>query len=159
VEINRQSPKNRLVLVVVRLLVPPLAQEGEVCRFRLSWDAPQAEGRQQVRLGLRLPVAGAATWDNLAANVEVQERTVLLLIARCKKEATRSLERGDGEGAARWVEEAKRLLAAASATPEVRREAQALADIEAHLKSGDWVKFWKHAKFQAYQRRHSKPYP
>jgi Ca-activated chloride channel family protein len=147
------------VLVVVRLHVPALAQEGEVCRFRLAWNSPEQEGRQQIRVGLSLPAVGSATWEALAANVEVQERAALLLITRLKKEATRSLERGDPDGAARWVEEAKRILAAAPATPEMSREAQALAAIEDHLKSGAWRKFGKLAKYQAYRRRQSKPYP
>jgi hypothetical protein len=106
-----------------------------------------------------MPVLGAATWEALAANVEVQERAALLLIARLKKEATRSLEQGDPDGAARWVEEAKRLLATAPATPEIKREGQALAEIEEYLKSGAWMKFHKHAKYQVYGRRQSKPYP
>jgi Ca-activated chloride channel family protein len=147
------------VLVVVRLHVPPLAQEGDVCRVRLAWDSPEQEGRQQVRVGLSLPAVGAATWEALAANVEVQERAALLVIARLKKEATRSLERGDLESARHRVEEAKRILAAAPATAEVQREAQALAEVEEHLRSGAWRKFGKLAKYQAHQRRHSKPYP
>jgi Ca-activated chloride channel family protein len=147
------------VLVVVRLHVPPLAQEGEVVRFRLAWDAPEQAGRQQVQVGLHLPVVGAATWEALAGDLEVQERAALLVIARLKKEATRSLERGDLEGAVRRVEEAKRILAAAPATAEVQREAQALAEVEEHLRSGAWMKFHKHAKYQAHQRRWSKPYP
>jgi Ca-activated chloride channel family protein len=147
------------LLVVVRLNVPPRTQEGEVCRFRLAWDAPKAQGRRQVRVGLRLPAVGTATWEALAGNVEVQERATLLQIARYKKEATRSLERGDPLGAARWVKEAKRLLATAPATPEMQREAQALAEVEEHLRTGAWMKCQKHAKYQAYQQQQSKPYP
>jgi hypothetical protein len=41
----------------------------------------------------------------------------------------------------------------------MRREAQALAEIEASIESGDRIKFLKQAKYQAYQRRQSKPYP
>ena len=38
---------------------------------------------------------------------------------------------------------------------EVRREAEALAQVEEYLRSGAWMKFHKHTKFQAHQRRTS----
>jgi hypothetical protein len=88
----------------------------------------------------------------------VQERAALLLIARAKKAATLCLESGDLEGALRYLKEARAILAAAPDTPEVRREAQALAEVEAYIESGDHIKFYKHAKYQAHQRRRSEPY-
>jgi Ca-activated chloride channel family protein len=145
------------LLVVVRLNVPPLPVGDEVCRFRLAWDAPQGAGRQAVIASLRLPSVTGASWDALAANVEVQERATLLLMARFKKEATRCLERGDKDGALRWLNEARSLLASTPPTPEMTREAQALAEIEAYVESGEWMKFMKQAKYQAYRRRTSKP--
>lgn len=147
------------IIVVVRLNVPPMTREAELCSFRLAWSSPKKDGRQELRAALRLPAVNATTWDALAANVEVQERAALLLIARFKKEATRCLERGDREGAVRWIKEAKRILADAPTTPEISREAQALALVEEHLESGAWDKFRKHAKYQSHQRRQSKPYP
>jgi Ca-activated chloride channel family protein len=147
------------VIVVVRLSVPPMTQESELCRFRLAWNEPKRAERQRLSVSLRLPVMGESAWAALAANVEVQERAALLLIARAKKEATRCLERGDWDGARRWLQEAKQLLAAAPSTPEMQREAEALAEIEAHLESGAHEKFQKLARYQRYQRRHSKPYP
>src|SRR5262249_19875682 len=43
------------VLVLVRLSVPPMTGERELCRFRLAWDAPKEAGRQKVVSALRLP--------------------------------------------------------------------------------------------------------
>ncbi len=146
------------VIVVVRLNVPPTPQAGEVCRFRLAWNDPGHRERRETTAPLSLPVMGT-TWEALAPNVEVQERAALLLMARAKKQATLCLERGDREGAVRWLKEARQILASAPDTPETRREAQALAQIEEHLASGAYDKFQKHAKYQAHQRRHSKPYP
>jgi hypothetical protein len=91
--------------------------------------------------------------------MEVQERAALLLISRSKKAATLCLERGDLEGALRCLKEARSILAGAPDTAEMRREAQALAEIEASIESGDRIRFLKQAKYQAYQRRQSKPYP
>ena len=145
------------VIVVVRLNVPPTTQERELCRFRLEWNDPGQGERREATVALSLPGTGA-TWEALAPNVEVQERAALLLIARAKKQATLCMERGDREGAVRWLKEARQVLAGAPDTPEMRREALALAQIEEHLASGAYDKFQKHAKYQAHQRRHSKPY-
>jgi hypothetical protein len=54
--------------------------------------------------------------------------------------------------------QARAILAGAPDTPEMRREAQALAEIEAYIERGEHIKFLKHAKYQAHQRRSSKPY-
>jgi Ca-activated chloride channel family protein len=91
------------VLVVVRLSVPPTAQEGDLCRLRLAWNDPGQGERREVTAPLSLPVMDA-TWESLAPNTDVQERAALLLIARAKKAATLCLERGDrrtGAGAGR----------------------------------------------------------
>jgi hypothetical protein len=79
-------------------------------------------------------------------------------MARYKKQATMCLEREDRDGTVRALQEAKQALASGPDTPELRREAQALAEIEEYLTSGAWVKFLKRAKYQAHQRRRSEPY-
>jgi hypothetical protein len=112
-----------------------------------------------VVVALRLPAVTASAWDALAPVVEVPERAALLLMARLKKEATRCLERGDREGALRHLGEARQPLGSAPPTPVMEPESQALAQIEAHIESGAWTKFLKHATYQAHQRRSSKPYP
>jgi Ca-activated chloride channel homolog len=147
------------VLVVVQLNILPMHQAGELCRFHLEWNAAKEAERQQTTLSLSLPAVAASVWETLAPNVEVQERAALLLMARFKKEATRCVEQGDLEAAKRWLKEAKRILAGAPDTPEMHREAEALAKIEAYIESGDWMKFQKHAKYQTHTRRQSKPYP
>jgi Ca-activated chloride channel homolog len=146
------------ILVVVRLSIPPRFAEGEVCRFRLAWSAPGCPQRQEMTVALRLPVVDSATWDKLAPAAEVEERAALLLMARCKKEATHCLERGDADGAVQWLKKARQILEQVPVTPEMVEEEQALAQIEEHLASGVWVKFLKHAKYQTHRRSSSKPY-
>lgn len=147
------------IIVLVRLNVQPMNPERDLCRFHLTWDTPKEAGRQKLTITLRLPSVTSSIWDSLAPAVEVQERAALLLMARFKKEATRCLEQGDMEAAKRWLNEAKQILAGAPNTLEVQREADAFAQIEAYMESGEWMKFRKHAKYQSHQRRHSKPYP
>jgi Ca-activated chloride channel family protein len=68
------------ILVVFRLNVPPTAQEEPLCRVRLAWNDPYQDERREMTAPLRLPVM-AAVWETLAPNMEVQERSALLLIA------------------------------------------------------------------------------
>jgi Ca-activated chloride channel family protein len=146
------------VMVVIRLNVPPAREEREFCRFRLAWNTPKQPERRKMRVSLRLPPVDAAAWEALAPALEVRERAALLLMARHKKQATLCLEQGDRDEAVRALQEARQVLVSAPDAPEMRREAQALAEIEEHLASGAWVKFLKHAKYQAHQRRRSEPY-
>jgi Ca-activated chloride channel family protein len=146
------------LLVVVRLQIRPRAHDADLCRFRLAWDPTEATGRQQLFVTLRLPALEAAAWDRLTSDAEVWERATLLLMARYKKEASRCLEQGDRDEAARWLGEAERLLAAAPATTEMLREAQALAELQADLAAGTRTTFTKRAKYQAHQRTRSLTY-
>jgi Ca-activated chloride channel homolog len=141
------------VTVLIRLNV---SQGGEVCRFRLERTAPKQADRQVVDVSLVLPAVSASAWESLAPNVEVQERVVLLRIARLKKEATRLLQQGDIAGATRVILEAKQLLASAPNTPEILREIEAVDRLEANIRDGNLMKFSKQAKYESYRRRSSK---
>ena len=148
------------ILLVVQLRVPPVSQERDLCRFRLAWDAPRGAGRQAIQVALRLPALTVSLWETLSPAIEVQERAALLFMARLKKEATLCLERGDLEGVRNCLDKAKRILQEAPGTPEMNcAEAKAFAEIEDDLASGSSTKFAKRAKYQAHQRRQSKPYP
>ena len=41
------------LIIVVRLNVPPVSEEKELCHFRLAWNAPDQPGRQKMRVSLR----------------------------------------------------------------------------------------------------------
>lgn len=144
------------ILVVVRLNVPAGTGDRGVCRFRVEWTPPDGR-RQSAEPGLALPSVPGSVWDALANTAEVQERAVLLLVARCKKAATRASGLGQAEEARRWLAEAKRLLATAPVTAEVNREAEALARITHLVESGQEAKFRKRAKYESYQRGQSRP--
>lgn len=146
------------VVVVVRLNVPPVAREGELCRFRVAWNAPGEPNRRAVTVALRQMPVAADAWELLAPTLEVWEQAALLLMARYKREATRCLERRDRDGAVRALGQARQLLASAPDTPEMRLEETALARIEEYLAGEAWEKFRKHAKYQASRRTQSKPY-
>lgn len=145
------------ILVVVRLTVPAAAGEAAVVRFRAEWAAPDGS-RHSSTVGLTLPAVSGAAWDSLAANVEVQERAVLLVATRLKKRATEALGRHDIAAAKGLLAEARGLLHAAPKSAEVDAEIAAVAALEARLEAGDLIGTVKHGKSESYLRRHSKPY-
>lgn len=144
------------VYVVVRINVPAGAGEVAVGRFRVEWAGAGVAGRQSAVASLTLPAAPGAAWEALAVNVEVLERAALLAVARAKKAATRASELGDRGAVRVWLDEAKRVLAVAPSTPEVEREAKALAALEVLL-IHDEAKFRKTAKFESYTTILSRP--
>jgi Ca-activated chloride channel family protein len=144
------------VILVLRLNVLPRAETGDICTFRLAWNAPDSEERQSVRETLRLPAVDASSWGPLAANVEVQEHAILLRVARYKKQATVCLDRGEYEQALQWLEEAKGLLATAPSTPEINREAQDIAMLVELWRNQSYNHFRKSASYQTHMRRRSR---
>ena len=146
------------ILAVVRLNVPPTPRESVLIRFELAWTEPNASGPRTRTATLTLPAVTDAVWGSLAANVEVEERAALLLVARYKKQATFCIDQGNPAEAAAWMEKAKAVLLAAPPTPEIQREIAAFQDIANLLAAGAAGKFQKHAKYQAHARRSSRPY-
>lgn len=144
------------VQVVLRFTVPPAAGEQRVCGVRLDWQAPGA-ARGSATAGLALPAVGAAAWAQLAPDLEVQERAVLLLVARLKTAATAALARHDPAEARRQLAEAQALLRSVPATPEIDLEVQAVAALDAQIERGDFAGSAKRAKYEMYNMRHSKP--
>ncbi len=145
------------VLVVVRFVVPPTTGEIRVFGMKLEWDAPGA-GHESAATGLTLPAVGGAAWDSLMPDLEVQERGVLLAVARIKKAVSDAIMHGNVAGAKRLLAEARAMLATIPPTPEVGIEIQSLAELDARVEQGDFVGTMKFAKHGAYLRQHSKPY-
>jgi Ca-activated chloride channel family protein len=143
--------------VVVRLSVPPMPQEAELCRFRLAWDAAGAEGRQVLGATLSRPVKAWSDWNALTANPEVEERAVLLLVARLKKQATEHLAKGDRAAAERCLSAAKELLGTVAGSLLIQQEAADIAKIDGNLARGEVECFTKEAKYQHYWRTHTRP--
>jgi Ca-activated chloride channel family protein len=134
-----------------------LGRVAEVCKFRLAWDAPGSRERQTLSAALALPSVPVQDWNALAPNAEVHERVALLRVARLKLQATRHLESGDREAAGRCVREAKDLLGTLAPSALTEQEAQAIAALEASLASDDRTLFTKQAKYQHYERTHTRP--
>ena len=143
-------------LIVVRLNLPAVSHERELCQFRLEWSASRTTERKTLTASLSLPVTPSPVWETLAANVDVHEQVVLLRIASLKEQATAALYRSRVELASRLITEAKEILATAPWTAEVQRENAAIDRLKEYLDNKDWNKFHKSSKYESYTRRRSK---
>lgn len=146
------------VLAVLRLVVPPLASESVLANVQFEWTEPNATAPRTLSATLSLSGVPSAAWDALAANVEVEERVALLLVARYKRKATTCLEAGNAADARAWMNKAKVALASAPNTPEIQAEIKAFAELEAMLETGAEARYLKASKHQAHSRRSSRPY-
>lgn len=138
--------------VVVRLKVPAMKQEVDLCYFRLKWNDPEQSQSQQVRVELRLPVVNASQLEEFPFNSQVRQQAILMMTARAKQEAVRLLDRGDYERATQVLQQTKQQLLDNQDLPMSAPEAEAITDLEARLKERDYSKYRKMSTHQSYTR-------
>lgn len=143
------------VYVVVRLNLPAATTTLSVATVTLQWTADGTTHRTTA--SVTLPAVSGASWHGLAPVVAAQERAAILLVARHKRAATAASAAGDHSTARKWLAEARAVLAAAPATPELVRQAEALARSEVLHRTGQHEKFRKRGRFEAYSDSHSRP--
>lgn len=136
--------------VVVKLQVPPVPQTTDLCYFRLNWRNPKEEELQKVWTSLRLPVINSASISEFPPHLEVQQRTLLMMVARAKKEAVRHLDRGDYDKASKLLKNARLQVLNAPQSPLLDKEAQALANLDADLQARQLLKLRKQASLETY---------
>ncbi|WP_249071087.1 macro domain-containing protein [Argonema antarcticum] len=116
--------------VVVRLKVPAMREEIDLCYFRLSWNDPEQPQSQQVRVALRLPVVNAAQLEEFPFNSEVRQQAILMMTARAKKEAVKLVDGGNYLSASLVLQQTRQQLLNNPDLPMSEPEAEALADLE-----------------------------
>jgi Ca-activated chloride channel family protein len=144
------------VEVVLRLNVPPQSRPEHLASFTLSWADPK-RGVRSLAARLHLSPVGPEHWETLAPDVSVAERVALQLAGRCKRAATRHLERREREAAAEWLRKARSVLAGLPHTPLLDEEERDQAELEQRLEAGDLAGTAKACKFQHYNRQNSRP--
>lgn len=144
------------VAAVVRLRVPAIAEEADLCRFRLAFDTPEETERRVTTATLRLGSVAGGKLEDFPCDEEVQRQVALLMAARARKEAMRQLNRGDRLGAQQTLAGAIFGVASAPADHEMQAEMAMLSDLEGDLLSGADERLRKKASFQSYARRHGK---
>jgi len=132
--------------------------DRQVARFMLNWLPAKSVDRLSVAVELAVPVVTGPEYDDLPSHPEVQERAVLLTVARHRKEATVAADANDILTTRESLLMCKSMLSDVEPTQEILEELQALERVQAHLDEGDTATFSKKAKYHNYQRSHSKPY-
>jgi len=138
--------------VVVRLKVPAMTEEVDLCYFRLSWNDPEQPQEQKIRVSLRLPVVSAAQLEEFPFNSEVRQQAILMMTGRAKKEAVRLVDGGDYDRASQLLQQTKQQLLNNPDLPMSAPEAQALADLEEQLQARQYVKYRKMSTHQSSTR-------
>jgi len=141
--------------VVVRLKVPPMAQESGLCYFRLAWNAPEQQTRQKLRVALRLPAVSSAQLREFPFNPEVQQQVALMMAARAKNEAVQLADRGNYEAASQLLQQTRQQMLT---TPELSLtgpEAEALADLDSELQARNISSYRKMSRSQSHSRSYS----
>jgi Ca-activated chloride channel homolog len=117
----------------VRLQLPAWAPNQSIASVRLAWDAPDAEGRQELIEQLTLPVRPQAELEGLAADALVAEQLALLQANRQRRQAIEELDRGDLLAAMGSLAAIDARLAGLPQSAGVQRERRLLAEKQALL--------------------------
>lgn len=141
------------VQVVVRLRVPALTEEKDMCGIELAFDVPDSGTRSSQKAVLRLAPIPSGQLDEFPENEQVKRAVALLMAARARKEAVRYLDRGDHAAARSTLSDAMGFIAGAPPAPVLKEEMDMIADLNQDLDSGDVERLRKKATFQSYQRR------
>ena len=131
---NFQLPNLRYgqeLRVGLRLQLPAWMPNQTIASVRLAWDAPDAEGRQELIEQLTLPVKPQAELDGLDVDPAVAEQLALLQANRERRLAIEELDRGDVAAAMGSLAAIDKRLAALPQSEGVKRERQLLAEKQA----------------------------
>ena len=142
--------------VVVKLTIPPLERESDVCLARLAFDEPESGERKVVREALSLHAVSAREWDEMASDAVVTDAAARLELARHREEIGRHLDRGD-VASARVALGTARTATEQLAVQRLRAEENEAFDaLEGEIESGNLSRASKSSKYRAYQQRRSR---
>ncbi len=141
--------------VVVRLKVPPIEDATNLCYFRLTWDSPKEEFRQEIGVSLRLPSMPKVQLDELPFNAEVRQQTALMMAARAKKEAVRLVDIGEYDTARQVLQETRQQILSQPDLQMAAPEAAALDDLDRELEGRNVQRYRKMSHSQSDRRSSS----
>ena len=141
--------------VVVRLKIPPIPQATDLCHFRLAWNNPKQQERQELRVTLHQPSVPKAQLDEFPFNSEVRQQAALMMAARAKKEAVQFVDRGNYDQARQVLQQTRQQLLSQPDLPMSAPEAEALADLDEELQARKISSYRKTSSYQSHRRSSS----
>lgn len=137
--------------VVMRLNVPALTQDTDLCVIRLGWVNPQQRVPEVMRVPFRMPVASDASTRQLPRNPEVQQYTALMLAARLKKAAIACVDQKCYSAAQEKLASAKATVLKAPTSELMEAEIIAIESLEANLRNRQLLEFRKQSHYEAHE--------
>ena len=141
------------ITVALRLNVPAISREAEVCRFRLAWDDPKTGERRSLYAALTLPVVSPEACDAMPAEPLVVEQVAIQMAARARKEALSAFGEGDIPRSRLSMTSSRAYLESVPTSTQVQRELSETQQAEADLIAGERLKFLKKAKLHSYRNK------
>lgn len=136
--------------VVLRLKVPAISDAIDLCFFRLSWDDPEQQARQKLRVGLKLPVVNSTQLEEFPFNSEVRQQVAMMMSARGKMEAVKKVDRGEYEAASKILATTRQKVLEAPDSLLLQQEAESLLDLDEHLKARRLQTYRKSAHYESH---------
>ncbi|CAN1209437.1 VWFA domain-containing protein [Tumidithrix helvetica PCC 7403] len=142
------------IMVALRLKVPEVSTNTQLCEFTLRWNSPELAQRQKLETTLQLSAVKKSQLDDFPFNKEVQREVAKLMAARAKDEVVRNIDRGD-IAAAKQVIDKTIGECAAYEFGGMEAEMKALKELESDLDDNTILRARKRAKFQGHTTRNS----
>jgi len=136
--------------IVVRLRIPALTQDTNLCHFRLSWSSYQQSTPQSLRVTLSLPIVHQSMLDEFPDSLEVKQQVALMQVARSKRKAIALVDQKNYAAAQLQLNTAKKVILALPASPFMKKELTALELLENDLRTRQVKQFRKRSHHQAH---------
>ncbi len=137
--------------VVVRLNVPALSHDTDLCNLRLSWLSPDHTDPQILRVPFRMPIAQETQAEDLPRNPEVQQAVALMKAARAKKAAIAAVDRHDYTMALMHMMHAKSIVLKAPPSAAMAAEVVAIESLENSLRARQLLEFRKRSHYEVHE--------
>jgi Ca-activated chloride channel family protein len=146
--------QGNVIEIAIRLKVPALKGQDDLCFVRLAWNDADTNERQVKRVQLHLPAISGAEFSEFTPNPEVQSLIAQLLVARAKEEAAQYAAQGNLEATRSVLLQAKQ-AAPMMMSAVVSDELAALDDLETDLAEGNVARARKKMLYQRFQTQRS----
>lgn len=138
--------------VVMRLRIPPVAKQADICRVNLAWDDPESQARFDVQEVLTMTAVSDKELAHYPKNEMVERQAILLHAAQIKQKAIKLVDQGDIKQARKLLQKTREELLKSSDSSILMSEAETLFDLDRYLQARDVKLYRKMAHYQSHSR-------
>ena len=143
------------ITVVLRLDVAPREGWSEICRFRLTWEAPDAPDRyrEQLEVAFSLDAVSSVNWERMTVDPIVQDHLTLAMSISTRDELYAAIKGGHAQQSGALLDQLRKLVKTTSLGLETDADLAMLDDLEQKLGRGDFISSSKLAHLVSYLRK------